>query len=157
MPAVTGAMPNGAALAADGVVRKRRRNSGEDGPHPVDVHVGSRLRLRRMTLGMSQSVLGGHVGLTFQQIQKYERGANRVGASRLYEFSEVLGVPVSYFFDEMPKSDSAGAARKTANLPSAGTGKDELRALSAYLGIGSPEIQKSLYKLMRSLDGRAPD
>ena len=76
--------------------------------HPVDVHVGARVRQRRTLLGMSQEKLGAAVGLTFQQIQKYERGANRVGASRLYEFSKVLDVPVSYFFEEMPANVLVG-------------------------------------------------
>jgi len=70
--------------------------------HPVDVHVGTRMRQRRALLGMSQTNLGEAVGLTFQQIQKYERGSNRMGSSRLYEFAKVLDVPVAYFFDEMP-------------------------------------------------------
>ena len=68
----------------------------------VDAHVGGRLRLRRTLLGMSQSALGQAVGLTFQQIQKYERGFNRVGSGRLYQFAEVLDVPVPFFFDDMP-------------------------------------------------------
>src|SRR5512147_126443 len=70
-------------------------------PNPVDIHVGSRVRLRRTLLGLSQEKLGEAVGLTFQQIQKYERGANRIGASRLFEFSRILDVPVSFFFDDM--------------------------------------------------------
>ncbi|WP_408871832.1 helix-turn-helix domain-containing protein [Gluconacetobacter aggeris] len=69
------------------------------GPKPVDVHVGGRIRLRRTLLGMSQERLGEALGLTFQQVQKYERGTNRVSASRLYELSDVLDVPVSFFFD----------------------------------------------------------
>ena len=72
--------------------------------HPVDVHVGARMRQRRTLLGMSQEKLGTAVGLTFQQIQKYESGSNRIGSSRLYEFAKVLDVPVSYFFDEMPST-----------------------------------------------------
>src|SRR5665213_2253816 len=83
---------------ADG--RRRRRKS--DGPSPIDVHVGSRVRLRRTLLGMSQEKLGEAIGLTFQQVQKYERGANRVGASRLYDLSRVLDVPIAFFFDDMP-------------------------------------------------------
>jgi len=71
-------------------------------PRPVDVHVGARVRLRRTLLGMSQEKLGEAVGLTFQQIQKYERGTNRIGASRLHQFAQVLDVPVSFFFDDMP-------------------------------------------------------
>ena len=76
--------------------------------HPVDAHVGIRMRQRRTLLGMSQTRLGDAVGLTFQQVQKYERGANRVGSSRLFEFAKALDVPVSYFFDEMPGNVLAG-------------------------------------------------
>ena len=76
--------------------------------HPVDIHVGARLRQRRHLVGLSQSKLGESVGLTFQQIQKYERGTNRISSSRLYEFAKVLAVPVSYFFDEMPANAFSG-------------------------------------------------
>src|SRR5215467_7432999 len=76
--------------------------------HPVDVHVGARMRQRRTLLGMSQEKLGTAVGLTFQQIQKYERGTHRIGSSRLYEFAKVLDVPISYFFDEMPLNALSG-------------------------------------------------
>src|SRR5918997_2450260 len=69
-------------------------------PNPIDIRVGARLRLRRNMLGLSQEKLGELIGLTFQQIQKYERGANRIGASRLHELSRVLDVPVSFFFDD---------------------------------------------------------
>src|SRR5271155_742001 len=78
--------------------RPGRRKS--DGPHPTDVHVGSRVRLRRSMLGLSQEKLGEKIGLTFQQVQKYERGANRIGASRLYELGQVLDVPVKFFYDD---------------------------------------------------------
>src|SRR5580698_5642007 len=72
-----------------------------DRPNPIDVHVGSRVRLRRNMVGLSQEKLGEAIGLTFQQVQKYERGANRTGASRLWQLSRVLDVPVSFFFDDM--------------------------------------------------------
>jgi transcriptional regulator with XRE-family HTH domain len=71
-------------------------------PNPIDIHVGSRVRLRRITLGMSQEKLGGRLGITFQQIQKYERGTNRVSASRLQEAARALGVPAAYFFEDAP-------------------------------------------------------
>ena len=74
----------------------------EGRPSPIDVHVGTRIRLRRTLLGMSQERLGEAIGLTFQQVQKYERGVNRVGASRLFDLSHVLDVPISFFFDDMP-------------------------------------------------------
>src|SRR5258708_23125221 len=77
------------------------RGSIDGKPNPVDVHVGARVRLRRTLLGMSQEKLGEALGLTFQQVQKYERGTNRIGASRLFDLSRVLEVPVSFFFDDM--------------------------------------------------------
>jgi len=80
--------------------RRPGRRKG-DKPNPIDIHVGSRVRLRRNMLGLSQEKLGGAIGLTFQQVQKYERGFNRMGASRLHDLSRVLDVPVSFFFDDM--------------------------------------------------------
>ncbi len=76
--------------------------------NPVDVHVGARVRLRRMLLGMSQEKLGEQLGLTFQQIQKYEKGINRIGASRLFDLSQVLSVPVQFFYEELPVSGAGG-------------------------------------------------
>src|ERR687886_2352058 len=84
--------------------RPRRGRRKLEGPHPTDVHVGARVRLRRTLLGMSQEKLGEALGLTFQQVQKYERGANRIGASRLFDLSRVLDVPIGFFFDDMPDS-----------------------------------------------------
>ena len=83
----------------------KRRTS--EHPDPVDVHVGGRVRLRRTLLGLSQEKLGNALSLTFQQIQKYERGANRIGSSRLYQLSRILEVPVSFFFDDMPEAVSS--------------------------------------------------
>lgn len=80
----------------------------ESRPDPIDVYVGQRLRLRRMLISMSQEKLGEAVGLTFQQIQKYERGANRIGASRLYRMAQILGIPVSYFYSELPTQTLVG-------------------------------------------------
>ena len=77
-------------------------------PHPVDVHVGSRLRMRRMLVEMSQEKLGERLGLTFQQVQKYEKGSNRIGASRLFEIARILDVPVSYFYEGLGASHAAG-------------------------------------------------
>ena len=76
-------------------------------PRPIDIHVGSRIRLRRTLLGMSQERLGDALGLTFQQVQKYERGLNRVGASRLFDLARVLDVPISFFFDDLPDTLAA--------------------------------------------------
>eukprot|EP01035_Chromulina_nebulosa_P063261 gene63261-86543_t len=84
----------------------------ESRPSPIDVHVGSRIRLRRTLMGLSQERLGEALGLTFQQVQKYERGVNRVGASRLFDLSRVLDVPISFFFDDLPEplGDAGGGA-----------------------------------------------
>jgi len=80
-------------------------------PNPVDKHVGSRVRMRRMMLGMSQEKLGNNLGLTFQQVQKYEKGTNRIGASRLQQISHILQVPVSFFFDGAPTVGTGYARR----------------------------------------------
>jgi len=78
-------------------------------PNPIDIHVGSRIRLRRNMLGLSQEKLGESLGITFQQIQKYEKGTNRVGASRLQAIASILSVPVSFFFEDAPGQDGAPA------------------------------------------------
>jgi transcriptional regulator with XRE-family HTH domain len=83
-------------------------------PNPIDVHVGGRVRMRRIEVDMSQQVLGGHIGLTFQQIQKYEKGMNRVGASRLQQIGRVLEVPASYFFEGAPGGWEAGGDGRAA-------------------------------------------
>src|SRR5680860_5840 len=79
-------------------------------PNPIDIHVGSRVRLRRTMSGMSQEKLGEGLGITFQQIQKYEKGTNRIGASRLQEIASLLSTPVSFFFEGAPGSGNAGQA-----------------------------------------------
>src|SRR4029077_17308920 len=79
-------------------------------PNPIDIHVGSRVRLRRMMLGMSQERLGEHLGITFQQIQKYEKGTNRIGASRLQHIARVLTVPVAFFFEDAPGTPTETAS-----------------------------------------------
>src|SRR5271166_1209637 len=98
----------------------------EGRPSPIDVHVGARIRLRRTLLGMSQERLGEALGLTFQQVQKYERGVNRVGASRLFDLSRVLDVPISFFFDDMPDNlaNTYGAppGRRPTGFPEPQTG-----------------------------------
>ncbi len=81
--------------------RRKRRSTVIEGPDPVDIHVGARVKLRRTLVGLSQIELGGAIGLTFQQVQKYERGTNRISASMLHRIAEALDVPVSFFFDDM--------------------------------------------------------
>ncbi|MGB1547072.1 MAG: helix-turn-helix domain-containing protein [Alphaproteobacteria bacterium] len=135
----------------------RGRHKGE-GPNPIDVHVGGRVRLRRTLLGMSQEKLARAIGLTFQQIQKYERGANRIGASRLHELSQVLDVPVSFFFDDMngPSGGYAvvGELREEAPPPFEGdpmTKRETLKLVRAYYRIKSPALRKRILDLTQSL------
>lgn len=116
-------------------------------PHPVDVHVGTRVRLRRTLAGMSQDKLGNALGLTFQQVQKYERGANRIGSSRLYQLSQILDVPVSFFFDDMP-AEITGKATTGASMKGI-TSKDVrvLRELSEL----SEAQQKAVLNVIRAI------
>src|SRR5256714_12611645 len=101
-------MPRGRKVSG----RPARKRS----PNAIDIHVGSRIRLRRTLLGMSQEKLGEAIGLTFQQVQKYERGANRIGSSRLFDLARVLDVPVSYFFEEMTAETAARTPSRIKGL-----------------------------------------
>jgi transcriptional regulator with XRE-family HTH domain len=131
-------------------------------PNPIDVHVGQRIRQRRTLLGMSQERLAEAIGLTFQQVQKYERGANRVGSSRLFDLARVLDVPISYFFEEM----EAGVAAKSpsrlmgvseskmqayAAEPDPLAKRETLELVRAYLRISDPQIKRRLFELAKAL------
>lgn len=132
-------------------------------PHPVDVHVGARVRQRRTLLGMSQEKLGAAVDLTFQQIQKYERGTNRIGCSRLYEFSKVLDVPVDYFFEEMPANvlvgRGGGRGRRGLSENSAHfqgekdplVKRETLELVRAYYKIVEPRVRKRLFEMVKAV------
>ncbi len=106
-------------------------------PNPIDIHVGSRVRLRRMMLGMSQEKLGEHLGITFQQIQKYEKGTNRIGASRLQHIARVMNVPVSFFFEDAPgRAAPADTRPRRARADQLRRGLPfELRGPSAQQGV----------------------
>jgi transcriptional regulator with XRE-family HTH domain len=133
---------------------------GSRKPNPMDAHVGTRVRLRRMLLGMSQEKLGEHLGLTFQQVQKYEKGVNRIGASRLFDLSRVLGVPVQFFYDEAPQdvldiSHSPGFAERPAEsyvLEFLST-RDGLELNKAFVKITDPRVRRSVVDLVRTLGG----
>ena len=88
-----------------------RGRTPDGGPNPIDTHVGNRIRLRRQLLGYSQEKLASLLGLTFQQVQKYEKGMNRVGASRLWDMGKVLGVPISFFFEDMDEATAGQSPR----------------------------------------------
>ena len=136
---------------------RRGRRGRRAGPHPVDVHVGSRVRMRRTLLGMSQEKLGDALALTFQQVQKYERGANRVGASRLFEISRVLDVPVSFFFEEMSEETAslestlpgAAAAEELERDPL--TKRETLELVRAYYRITDPRVRKRVFELTKAI------
>ena len=135
---------------------KTRKPGGKGKPNPIDVHVGSRVRLRRTLLGMSQGKLGQAVGLTFQQIQKYERGANRIGASRLFQFTQVLDVPVSFFYDNMP-SDAGNGILGLAEGPAAAfeqgnlSRRETLELVRAYYKITDPSVRRRMFDLTKAL------
>ena len=129
-------------------------------PNPVDIHVGSRVRLRRTLLGLSQEKLGDAVGLTFQQIQKYERGANRIGASRLFQLSRILDVPISFFFEDLPSGLTTAEGQVAQGLrerdhktlePDPLARRETLELVRAYYRIADPKVRKRLFELTKSL------
>jgi transcriptional regulator with XRE-family HTH domain len=129
--------------------------------NPVDAHVGHRVRLRRMLIGMSQERLGELLGLTFQQVQKYEKGINRIGAGRLFEVSGILGVPISFFYDDVQAGATAGGFAEGDEPPpvmeflSSGEG---LQLSLAFMRIKEPKVRRRILDLVRSLandDGEA--
>ena len=127
--------------------------------NPVDVHVGGRVRLRRMLMGMSQEKLGESLGLTFQQVQKYEKGANRIGASRLFELARILGVTVQYFFEELTgadedaTADSKGFNETTSDdyLVEFLNSREGIELNRAFLRIDDPRARRAILELVRSL------
>ena len=143
-----------------GVSRRASRGRTPSGrPNPIDVHVGGRVRLRRTLLGMSQEKLGEALGLTFQQVQKYERGANRIGASRLYDLSRVLEVPVSYFFEDMDEEMMAASprhmVRATEDPPEFDDGtlaqRETLELVRAYYRIPDQQLRRRLFDLTKAI------
>jgi transcriptional regulator with XRE-family HTH domain len=132
--------------------------------HTVDVHVGARMRQRRTLLGMSQTKVGDAVGLTFQQIQKYERGFNRIASSRLYEFAKVLDVPVSHFFDEMPTNALAGrpmygrSRKRIGEVPTPSEQekdpmikRETLEFVRAYYKIREARVRKCIFEMVKAV------
>ena len=127
-------------------------------PHPVDVYVGRRLRLKRTILGMSQEAVGKQIGVTFQQIQKYERGINRMGASRLYDFARALGVQIAYFFEgygdyaiedgsalALGEPEAVGFEHEKAN------NRETFEVMRAYYRIKNPAVRKRIVDLIKAM------
>lgn len=139
---------------ADETKPKRRvgRPPTTANPDPMDMHVGSRVRLRRTLLGWSQEQLGDALNLTFQQIQKYERGSNRIGAGRLFELAKALGVSVSFFYEGL-EDDSSGKGGKDAWDDMLGR-RETVELVKAYYNIKDEETRQRVYDLARTLGSK---
>ncbi|AYG67769.1 MULTISPECIES: helix-turn-helix transcriptional regulator [unclassified Rhizobium] len=124
-------------------------------PNPIDAYVGSRVRTRRLMLGMSQERLAEQIGVTFQQVQKYEKGTNRIGASRLQAIAGVLAVPVAFFFQQdntQPlNTDGLGAINGLEDLSDFLTSKEGLNLNKAFMKINDPSVRQSVLMLIKSL------
>jgi transcriptional regulator with XRE-family HTH domain len=129
-------------------------------PNPIDKHVGSRVRMRRVLIGMSQERLGEALGLTFQQVQKYEKGTNRIGASRLQQISNILGMPVEFFFDGAPAHESSPAGgpglREPADTPYVAdflASNEGVQLNRAFLRIREPKLRRRVVDLVNAIAG----
>lgn len=123
--------------------------------NPVDAHVGYRVRLRRMLIGMSQERLGELLGLTFQQVQKYERGINRIGAGRLFEVAEILGVPISFFYEGVNGINPSGGSGGEQGSPVMDflSSNEGIQLSTAFMGIKDVKVRRRILDLVRSIAG----
>src|SRR5438874_1511982 len=123
--------------------------------NPVDAHVGYRVRLRRVLIGMSQERLGELLGLTFQQVQKYERGMNRIGAGRLYEVAEILGVPISFFYEGVNgvQPSGEGGGLESSAVMDFLSSNEGIQLSTAFIGIKDAKVRRRLLDLVRSIAG----
>ena len=125
-------------------------------PNPIDTHVGSRVRMRRLILSMSQEKLGDAIGLTFQQVQKYEKGTNRMGSSRLQQIANVLQVPVTFFFEGAPgQSKLDGKAQSPAFVSDFLATSDGLALTKAFMQIKDGKLRRSIVKTVEEIAGNA--
>jgi len=129
-------------------------------PNPIDKHVGSRVRMRRMMLAMSQEKLGDALGLTFQQVQKYEKGTNRIGASRLQQISTILEVPVAFFFEGAPEAAGVRSSGKDAPSPAYVVEflatSDGLALTKAFMRIPDAKMRRRIVDLVEQIAGEDP-
>ncbi len=141
-------------------ISKPRFGRGSGKPHPVDIHVGARLKQRRKLLGMTQTGLGDALGLTFQQVQKYERGVNRIGSSRLLALTRALDVPIEYFFEDMPPEVAAipsapkrrGKAKKLPSYaPDPMVKRETLELVRAYYKIEDADVRQRVNQLIKAM------
>lgn len=129
-------------------------------PNPVDRHVGSRVRMRRIMLGMSQEKLGEGLGLTFQQIQKYEKGTNRIGASRIQQISEILQVPVSFLFEGSPgisENEDFGTAPSPTYIADFLATSEGLALVRAFTRIPEIKLRRAIVDMVELIGDRGPD
>lgn len=133
--------------------------AGTKKPNPIDIHVGGRVRLRRMMLGMSQEKLGEQLGITFQQIQKYEKGTNRIGASRLQNIAAVLSVPVGFFFDGAPGPGEIAApdSKSGSYVVDFLSSSEGLQLNRAFVRISDARVRRRVVDLVRALAGDMTD
>ena len=125
-------------------------------PNPIDRHVGSRVRMRRMMLAISQEKLGHALGLTFQQVQKYEKGTNRIGASRLQHISHILKVPVAFFFEGAP-GGGADEAPSPAYISDFLATSEGLSLTKAFMRINQPKLRRRIIDLVKEIAGADDD
>ncbi len=145
------------------MAKPKSRGGRVRGIGPIDGHVGARLRQRRTLSGMNQTKLGEAIGVTFQQVQKYENGANRISASRLFDLSRVLDVPIQFFFDDMPNAVAAsspaqggGKAKKPPSYePDPMAMRETLEFVRAYYKISNPQVRKRLRELAKTIGAGA--
>jgi len=131
-------------------------------PNPIDKHVGARLRMRRLVLEMSQQKLGDALGITFQQVQKYEKGMSRIGAGRLQQLSVILQVPVAFFFEEMGTKADVGRGQSSDTLPRAQideflTTSEGLALIKAFLQIEDSQIRRCIVDFAAGIAARTPE
>ena len=123
-------------------------------PDPIDTHVGNKVRMRRKILGWSQQKLGDALGLTFQQVQKYERGTNRISASRLQRISDILQVPIEYFFENAPHAKGMIKTKvppSVSNLSEFVASSEGLALIKAFMGIQKPRLRRSIVDLVEAI------
>jgi transcriptional regulator with XRE-family HTH domain len=147
--------------AREKMLENKLEKENKKSPNPTDIHVGSRIRMRRNILGMSQEKLGESLGITFQQIQKYEKGTNRVGASRLQAIASILDVPVAFFFAEVPGRESAldglsegDGSRFVIDFVNSGEG---LQLNRAFARIADAKVRRKVVELVKALASEESD
>ena len=135
------------------MAERAKPDGGERRPNPVDIHVGTRVRLRRKQLGVSQEKLAEALGLTFQQVQKYERGANRISASKLWDTAGFLSVPIAFFFDGLKEGVSSGMAEPDSSpfLHDLVMDRDVKDLVTAFAGIERRRLKRRIVELVREI------